>query len=96
VWEFPYYPQYYVPHAALKTGDSAKIEKGEKIEVNGMVVATTLKISVGQRSTTNAVAFEDVKETGKLRGLVKIAFGDMGRCRASPPLAFHMVQEYLI
>lgn len=78
VWEHPYYPQYYVPFAALKTGGAAKVEKTEAIQEKGIKVATMLKITVADRSTNEGIYFEDIEQCGKVRGLVKVTFGAMG------------------
>ncbi|KAF2098033.1 DUF427-domain-containing protein [Rhizodiscina lignyota] len=74
VWEHKFYPQLYIPWSALKEGSNVSVAKVEAIEEKGVKVASILEIKAGQKSTKEAIYFEEIKETGKLSGLVKIDF----------------------
>ncbi|KAF4553902.1 Hypothetical protein D9617_5g067770 [Elsinoe fawcettii] len=76
VWEHPYYPQYYLPHAAF---DKKYITAVKGIEVDGAKVATLWKLSNAGKETGEVVAFEpDLKDEGaKVAGLVKVGFNSV-------------------
>ena len=83
VWEFPYYPQLYVPLKDLKASAknaSADLKEGEEFrDDNGKHVGTQYSISVTGKSTDKIIAFSD-SLSGKaeeLKGLVKIEFSEM-------------------
>ncbi|KAK3115836.1 hypothetical protein LTR53_004455, partial [Teratosphaeriaceae sp. CCFEE 6253] len=77
VWEHPYYPQFYVPYAAIATSD---ITDGDTIATDdGKPIGKQLTLTVGDKSTSNLVAFDDtLAGPGQaLAGLVKIDYDSM-------------------
>ena len=69
VWEFPYYPQYYIPYSAVKAG---YLEKSEAVDEEHSAFLITLK---GTNKTTDRIlSFEK----GPLAGLVKFEFNALG------------------
>ncbi|KAF2765987.1 DUF427-domain-containing protein [Teratosphaeria nubilosa] len=87
VWEHPFYPQYYVPYSELqstaKTSGALKITEGEKFAAGdaGKTLARQLRLSVGEKSTDDVLAFSEELEglAEGLRGLVKIGFEGVDR-----------------
>ena len=70
VWEFPYYPQYYVQSSAIKAG---LLEKSDAVDEEHSAFLTSLK---GANKTTDRIlSFEK----GPLAGLVRFEFGALGK-----------------
>lgn len=69
VWEHPYYPQFYVPSSAIKSG---LLTKNDTVDKNESAFLATLKGK--SRSTDRVLAFEK----GPLSGLVRFEFGALG------------------
>ena len=68
----------------MKTGSSVQVDKVESIEEKGKKVGSVVQIKAGEKSTQDAVFFEDVPECGKLKGLLRITFAAMGIFRSIP------------
>ena len=69
VWEHPYYPQFYVPQAAVKPG---LLTKGEPVDDESS--SFVMKLKVNDKTTDRVLAFEK----GSLAGLVRFEFAAMG------------------
>ena len=70
VWEHPYYPQFYIPNSAVKSGI---LNKDESVDKEESAFLTTLK---GKRkSTDRVISFEK----GPLAGLVRFEFDALGK-----------------
>ena len=70
VWEHPWYPQYYIPTSAVKSG---LLTKNDAVDKEGSAFLATLK---GKSESMDRVL---VFEKGKLAGLVRFEFGAMGK-----------------
>ena len=70
VWEHPYFPQFYVPTSAVKSG---LLTKNDAVDKENSAFLVTLKGK--ERSTDRAISFEK----GPLAGLVRFEFAAMGR-----------------
>lgn len=69
VWEHAYYPQYYIPHSAVKSG---LLVKDDAVDKENSAFLVTLK---GKTKTTDRViSFEK----GPLAGLVRFEFAAIG------------------
>ena len=69
VWEHPYYPQFYVPQAAVKSG---LLKKGDNVDDDGSAYLATL--TVKEKSTDRVLGFEK----GPLAGLIRFEFSALG------------------
>ena len=69
VWEHPYYPQYYVPSSAIKSG---ALTKNDPVDKEDSAFLATLKGK--DKSTDRVISFEK----GPLAGLVRFEFVAMG------------------
>jgi len=69
VWEFPWYPQYYIPTEAVKGGS---LTKNDAVDKEGSAFLATLK---GRTKSTDRVL---IFEKGSLAGLVRVEFGALG------------------
>ena len=69
VWEFPYYPQFYIPMQNLKTGS---LVKSEPVDDDKSAFLSLFKGP--SRSTDRVLTFEK----GPLAGLVRFEFAALG------------------
>ena len=70
VWEHPYYPQFYIPISAIKSG---LLTKDVAVDHDNSAFLANLK---GEgRSTDRVLTFEK----GPLSGLVRFEFGALGK-----------------
>jgi len=67
VWEWAYYPYFYIPIKEFKDGVLSRVQ-GEEGKGKGFYVA---KLTVGEESTDRVLVFED-SEGGGLGGLVRV------------------------
>ncbi|KAK4540236.1 hypothetical protein LTR36_009641 [Oleoguttula mirabilis] len=80
VWEHPFYPQFYVPRSELVENSKhtpLQLTEGDAFNSShGKQVGTQLTLTVGDKSTAQAIAFSDdlSGSAEALRGLVKIDF----------------------
>lgn len=80
VWEHPYYPQCYIPHKELVESSkrtSLQLTDGDTFHSDdGTPVGNQLTLTVGDKSTDQAIAFSDDLSGAaqELKGLVKIDF----------------------
>lgn len=87
VWEHPYYPQYYLPAAALlesPTASDFKLEKGAPIsspEDSTAPIAHHYTLTIGTRSTSEIIIFAPnlAGPASPLSNLAKITFSALDR-----------------
>lgn len=70
VWEHPYYPQFYVPSSAIRSG---LLTKDDAVDNDKSAFLATLKSQ--NRSTDRVLTFEK----GPLSGLVRFEFSALGK-----------------
>ncbi|KAM0795356.1 hypothetical protein BDR22DRAFT_826087 [Usnea florida] len=86
VWEHPYYPQFYVPSSAIKSG---LLTKNEAIDDNKSAFLATLKGE--DRSTDRVLTFEK----GPLSGLVRFEFSALDQWfEEDQPIYVHPKDPY--
>lgn len=85
VWEHPYYPQFYVPISAIKSG---LLTKDDAVDEEKSAFLATLKGE--SRSTNRVVTFE----RGPLSGLVRFEFGALGRAQSFRWASSHLSNKY--
>lgn len=71
VWEFPYYPAFYIPVQDVKASSLAKTEP---VDIDKAAFLSQLKGS--NKSTDQLIWFEK----GPLAGLIRFSFGALGPC----------------
>lgn len=72
MWEHPYYPQFYVPNSAIRSG---LLTKDDAVDDDQSAFLATLN---GKRRSTNRVL---IFEKGPLSGLVRFEFSALGKVR---------------
>ncbi|CAF9937875.1 hypothetical protein IMSHALPRED_000577 [Imshaugia aleurites] len=86
VWEHPYYPQFYVPSSAIKSG---LLTKDDAVDKNESAFLATLKGK--SRSTNRVLTFEK----GPLSGLVRFEFSTLDQWfEEDSPIYFHPKDPY--
>lgn len=97
VWEHPYYPQYYLPAAALLNSPTKPKDfsatQGQAIkDPSGTTIAHTYTLAVGARSTSACFIFTDNLSgpAEELKGLAKIDFAAADRWfEEAAPISVH-------